>query len=157
MCDLTQFLISSITINTKVESLAKLFMEEVMLSFGMVSVVLLDTDSRFRCVFEAMFKFLQIILWLLARGNHKVNSAKTYHRFLNKTQAIEGQDDDGRDVFIQNAKTSQYTWNSSPIYGSDMMYIVASVDREFIFPIDTELLPTPTLDPYKNQALFNHL
>ena len=48
-------------------------MEEFVLSFGMVVVVVVDKYSRFIGAFEAMFKCLQIILWYLARGNHKVN------------------------------------------------------------------------------------
>ena len=41
MCDLTQVIILSITTDDTSESLAKLFMEEVVLSFGMVAVVVL--------------------------------------------------------------------------------------------------------------------
>ena len=49
-------------------------MEEVVLSFGMVEVVSVDADSRFRGAFEAMCGFLQMIFWTLLRGNHKLNS-----------------------------------------------------------------------------------
>ena len=45
MCDLTQFIISSIATDTKAESLAKLFREEIMLSFFMVAVVVVYSDS----------------------------------------------------------------------------------------------------------------
>ena len=53
MCNLTQFIISSIKTDNKAESLAKLFMEEVVLSFVMLllSVVVLDAESRFRISF----------------------------------------------------------------------------------------------------------
>ena len=84
MCDLTQFVILSIKTDTKAESLAKLFMEEVVLSFGMVALVLVDADRRFRGAFEEMFKCLQITFWNLARGNHRINSVEKYHRFFKK-------------------------------------------------------------------------
>ena len=48
MCDLTQFTIFSITTDTKAESLAKFSMEEVVLSFGMVEVAVVDKYSRFQ-------------------------------------------------------------------------------------------------------------
>ena len=66
--------------------------------------MVLDADSRFQGSFESICKFPQITLWNLARVNHKVNSVKKYHQFLNITQAIAGQDCGSRDVFIQNTK-----------------------------------------------------
>ena len=36
-------------------------------------------------------------------------------------------------------------------------HIVADFGREFRFPLDTKLLPTSTLNPEKNQALFKYL
>ena len=50
MCDLTQFVVSSITFETKATVLTRLFvMEDVVLSFDMVAVVVVvDADSRFR-------------------------------------------------------------------------------------------------------------
>ena len=104
-------------------------MEEVVLSFGMVSVVIIDTDNRPRGAFEEMCKFLQIIFWPLSRVNHKGNSVEKYHHFLNKTQAIAGQDCVRHDVFIVNAKTSQYSWNIAPIDDTDVMRGVASSGR----------------------------
>ena len=63
-------------------------MEEVVLSFGMVSVVVVDSDRRFRCVFEEKCKCLQITFLPLEISNHKENGVEKYYRFLNKTQAI---------------------------------------------------------------------
>ena len=37
------------------------------------------------------------------------------------------------------------------------MRSVAAVGREFRFPLDMELLPTPTLNPDNNKMLFNYL
>ena len=48
MCDLTKFIVSSNMTDIKSEVLAKLFVEEVVLSFGMVDVAVVDADSRFR-------------------------------------------------------------------------------------------------------------
>ena len=43
-----------------------------------------------------------------------------YHIFLNKTDAISGNDRGTHLVSIQNAKISQDAWNSAPIDGTDI-------------------------------------
>ena len=70
----------------------------------MLAVVLVDVDRIFRGAFEEIFNCLQIKLWPLARGNHKVNSVESYHRFLKKTKSIAGQYRGIHDIFIQNEK-----------------------------------------------------
>ena len=64
-------------------------MEEVVLSFGIIAVVVVHTDSRFTGAFESICKFLQIKFWPLARGNHKVNSVENYHQFLKKHKILQ--------------------------------------------------------------------
>ena len=44
-CDLIQFVVSCIMTDTNANALAKVFMEEVILNFGMVAVVGVDADS----------------------------------------------------------------------------------------------------------------
>ena len=84
MCDLIQFVISILVNEAISETLAKLFMEQVVLSFGMVAVIVVDADSKFLGVFQAMCTALDIELWPLARGNHKGLLVEKYHRFLNQ-------------------------------------------------------------------------
>ena len=47
MCDLTQFIVSILVTEATSESLSKLFMEQVVFTFGMVAVVVVDADSKF--------------------------------------------------------------------------------------------------------------
>ena len=60
MCDLTQFVISTIVIEPDSASLAKTFMESVVLSFGMVAVVVVDADSKYRGIFESLCTILKL-------------------------------------------------------------------------------------------------
>ena len=85
-----------------------------------------------------MCKSLQIKFWPLASVNNKGNSVEKYHRFLNKTQSIVGQDRVSHDKMTQNVKTSQYAWNSA-IYDNDVMRSVATGGRELRFPLYMEL------------------
>ena len=66
MCDLTQFVISIIVKEANSMNLGKLFMEQVVLSFGMVAVVVVDADSKFLHSFKEMCKPLHISLWPLS-------------------------------------------------------------------------------------------
>ena len=92
MCDLPQFVVSWITENPTAESLAQLFIEDVVLTFGMVAVIDVDTDSKFLKEFEQMCIALKMCFWPLACGNHKAMWVERYYHFLNKTQMIVGQD-----------------------------------------------------------------
>ena len=157
MCDLTQFVVSILVENATSEVLAKLFMEHVVLSFGMVAVVVVDADSKFLSVFQAMCTALDIELWPLARGNHKGLLVEKYHRFLNKTQSIAGAETGTHISFTQNYKTSQYGWNSAPIDDTDIPRSVAAVGRHFKFPMDVKLSSSPKLNSIDQSALYKYL
>ena len=106
MCDLTQFIISSVTYKIDSTTLALSFMSDIILSFGMCIVVVVDDGSPFKDAFTAMCLTLKINFWCLSHGNHKDNSVEPYHRYLNNTQTINGNDCGTNKVFIHNAKVS---------------------------------------------------
>ena len=108
MCDLTQFMISIIVSDAHSEPLGKLFMEQVVFSFGMVAVIVVDANNKFLGLFEKICNTLGLKLWDLSRSNHKGLSVKRYHRFLNRIQKIVGQDRGTHHSTIENCKTSQY-------------------------------------------------
>ena len=76
MCDLTQFIISSVTTITMEELLATLFMDCFVLSNGAIAMLVVDTDIWFKGYFEAMWKILHITHWQLLQRNHKGNSVE---------------------------------------------------------------------------------
>ena len=79
LCDLTQFSISQITHDATSETLSKFFMENGVLTFGMVAIVIVDADRKFRHLFEEMCASLKTNSWILARGSHKSCSVECYH------------------------------------------------------------------------------
>ena len=143
MCDITQFIVSSPTVDITAAHLAQLFCADVIFSFGMCSVVVIDDGSSFKNMFMDMCKKLCLTYWVLSRGSHKGNYVNHYHRFLNKTQAIAGNDQGTHDVYIQNAKTSQYAWNSAPIDGTDVIRSMTAIKWIFRFPLDVDISPPP--------------
>ena len=76
---------------------------------------------------------------------------------MNKIQTIVGQDRSTHETFVQNAKTSQYAWNSALIDDTDISRSMAAVDREFRFPMDVELSMMPAINENKTSALYKYL
>ena len=62
MCDLTQFVISSLVYNPTADNLANICIDTAVLTFGMDAVVVEDTDSKFGYLFTAMCNVLSIIV-----------------------------------------------------------------------------------------------
>ena len=96
------------------------------------------------------------ILGTLTR-NHKENYVEHYHRFLNKTKAIAGNDRGTHDVYIQNTKTSQYAWNSALIDSTYVTRSMTAIGRMLRFPLNVDLSPTPILNTETNSSLFDYL
>ena len=115
MCNLTQCSVSSLLHDPTTAVLAEVFMQEVVLSFGVVAVVVVDADNKFCGTFEEACNTLKITFWTLARVNHKGNSVERYHCVLDKTQTICGTDRGTHHTFATNIKTPQYAWNTAPI------------------------------------------
>ena len=157
MYNLTQVVISIIVKEDNYTKVGKLFMEQVVLSFDMEAVVVVDADSKFLNFFKDTCKRLNINVWPLSRGNHKGMSVEHYHRFLNKTQTINGEDRGLHHTFIENSKTSQYVWNSAPIDDTDIPRCVAEVGRHFKFPMDVQLNKTPELNDADHSELYDYL
>ena len=120
MCDLIQFVISSVFCNINAEILANTFMEVVSLSFGLTAVIVVDADSKFISVFEEMCTALKIHLWPLARGNHKGHSVEKYHRFLKKTQTIVCQYRGTHLSILKMPKLPNMLGISAPIDNTDI-------------------------------------
>ena len=78
MCDLTQFFVSAIIIEACAEHPAKIFMENVVFLFGMVPILIIDSDSWFKSVFADMCTAVGIIYWPFACGNYKILRFEKY-------------------------------------------------------------------------------
>ena len=66
MCDLTQFTVSILVHKATSEILGKLVMNQVVFTFGMVAVIVIDADSKFLYLFEEMCLSLGFKFWPLS-------------------------------------------------------------------------------------------
>ena len=132
-------------------------MEDIALLFGITAVVVVDADSNFRIISEEMCTALNIHFWPLARGNHKGLLVERQYHYLNKTQTIAGQDHVKHLSILQNAKFSQFAWNSAPIYNTDVPHSLVAVGGDFRTPLDIDLSGIPNLSYAKGTTLYNYL
>ena len=132
-------------------------MEQVVFSFGMVTVVVVDVDSKFLSLFEEMYNALGLKLYAFSRSNHKGLSVERYHRFLNKTQTIVSQDRGAHHSIIENCKTSQYAWNSTPIDNTDISRSMAAVGCHFKYPMDVSLNEDPSMKFKDHSVVHSYL
>ena len=134
MYNLTQTVISSVTTSIDASTLAYIFTGDVVLSFGMCSVVVINNGSTFKSVFISMYKALKIHNWCLSRGNHRGNSAEHYHIFLNKTEDITGNHRgvkyrrimsclNVKGVFLQMLRQLPWSFHFFTNYSYQMIYL----------------------------------
>ena len=123
MCDFTKSIVSNITTETHGEHPAKLFMENVVLLFVMVEILVADDNSLFKRFFKDMCSSPRIIYLPLSRGNHKgmISLFKKRRQSQVKTEA--------RMKSFYRMKKYQYAWNSAPIDGTDILRSVAAIGR----------------------------
>ena len=66
-----------------------MFMEHILLKFGLYIMVVCDDDNEFRGKFEQMCKALNIMYHVVAKRNHKVIGIEGFHKFLNHSEKIQ--------------------------------------------------------------------
>ena len=108
-------------------------------------------------VFEQMCKTLGFTFWPLSRGDYKALSIERYYRFLNETQTIVGQNCWTYQIFLENCKTSQYAWNSTPIDTTDIPCCIAAVGHHFKFLMDIGISLSPTFNNSPQSTLLNYV
>ena len=80
--NLMQFVVSNITFYTSSTNLACLFVSQVVLSFGMCLVVIIEYGITFKQSFLLMYKYLKITYWVLSKGSNKGNTCKNCQLLL---------------------------------------------------------------------------
>ena len=157
MCDLTQFVISSVAVRISAPTVVELSTVDIVLTFGTCPVFVVDNSISFKGAFIDICKVFKIHYWCLSRVNHKGNSMERYIRFLNKTKEITGNDRGTHSIFARNTKVLQNDRNIATINETDISRIMAAVGRDFRFPLNVDLLSTLTLNDIDNEKLFLYL
>ena len=72
MCDISQFVVFSSTITINASSLAAMFMSDMLLLFGMCSVVVVDDGSTFSHVLLQCVNFLKLTISVYLEATIKI-------------------------------------------------------------------------------------
>ena len=88
--------------------LAQMFMEYVLLKFGLCIMVVIDDGNEFRGVFEGMCNAPNIRFHIVANRNHKAVRVERLHKFLNHAQKISTEERGASKTFIEVGMASVY-------------------------------------------------
>ena len=84
MYDITQFVVYVPVPDCTSTIISKFVMQNVMLKFGLCSLVILDVGAPFKRVFTSMCDVLHLQYDIVAKRNHKVVTVERFHRFKKK-------------------------------------------------------------------------
>lgn len=157
MCDMCQFVVSVPVKQTTAAHLARLFMENVLLKFGLCAVVVVDDGSTFRGLFEDMCKLLKIRFHAAAKSNHKSTGVERFHACLNRGATIFTEEGGSNECFEEAAMVLAYAWNASTIDGTGIIRSVPSIGRELKFPLDIQLSEEPKIEDDDGENLLRYI
>ena len=157
MCDMTQFVVVAPAKHTEASYLARLFMESILLKFGLCIMVVIDQGSEFQGVFKKMCKLLNIRYHSVAKRNHKAVSVEWFHKFLNYSQHICTEECCTSAAFVKCTYTTAYAWNTSPIDGTDIIRSVPAISCKLKFPLDIHESPLPPIINNPTKSIVDYI
>ena len=108
ICDMTQFVVDIATEYITASHLAQLFMESVLLKFGLCAVLIVDADSKFKGNFVEMAECLNIKVHVAASCNHRTVGVEQFHQFINHTTTIYAEERGTPECFVECGMVSAY-------------------------------------------------
>ena len=145
MCGMTEFVVCTAITNTGAAYLARIFMEHILLKFGLCIMVVRDDGNKFRGIFEQMCKALNIRFHVVANRDHKAIGIERFHKFLNHSETFQLRDEGLQNHLCEVGMTKVYAWNASPIEGTDIVRSVPAIGRALPFPLDIDMAEIPPL------------
>ena len=143
MCGMTEFVMRVAITMTEASYLARMFMEHILLKFGLCIMVVCDDGNDFRGTFGKMCDDLNIRCHVIAKRNHNAVGIEKFHKFLNHAEKISTKECGTSEAFIEVAIATSYTWNTSPVEGTDIIRSMPAIGRELRFPLDINLAEIP--------------
>ena len=157
MCDMYQWVICVAITETDASYLARMFMEYVLLKFGICVMVVCNDGNKFRGTFEKMCNKLNIKFHIVAKRNHKAVGVERFHRFLNKAEEISTEKRCTSEPFVEIGMSTAYAWNTRPIDGTDIIRSVPAIGRGPRYPIDVSLGPVPDIIDNPSESIATYL
>ena len=157
VCDLTQFVVVVPVPGMITSIIAKYFMQEVLLKFGICHLVVMDDGTPFKGAFVLTCDALHLKYACVAMRNHKAVLVEKFHRFLNKAVTIAVEDRKTLGCFTEVGIVAGYAWNSAPIDGTDIIRSIPAIGRELRFHIDISSVTLPQLTTNQVDSIVNYI
>ena len=137
--------------------IAKYFMQDVLLKFGLCLFVVIDDGTPFKAACIAACIALKNPFECAAKRNHKSLLIEKFHRFLNKAVIIEAGYRGTVNCFVEDGIAAGYAWNSAPIDGTDIIRSILAIGRELHFPLDISMASLPKLAEFQTNSVIVYL
>ena len=157
ICDLTQFVVVVPVTGSTSALMAKYFMQDVLLKFGLCLLVVIDDGTPFKSAFTAACIVLKIPFEYVAKRNHKSLLIEKMHRFLNKVVTIAASDRSTLYCFVEAGIAAGYAWNSVPIDSTDIIRSIPAISCELRFPLDLRMASLPKLTEFQANSVIEYL
>ena len=145
MCDMCQWVVLVAITGTEASYLVRMFMEHVLLKFGLYLMVVIDDGNKFRGTFESMCNAFCIRFYIVSKWNHKAVGVERFHKFLNHSQRISTEARGTSGPFVEVGMATVYAWNASTIDGTEIIRSVTAIGHTLRFPLDFDIAAIPDL------------
>ena len=118
---------------------------------------MVDDDTIFKGFFFQLFKSLGVPVIAVAKENHRAVRNEIFHKYLNKVQQLHAADKGSLQEWRLGTKFAVYSWNASPVDGTDIERSVAAIGRSFPFPVDIAQAPAGLHEGGDEHNLLEHV
>ena len=157
MCDMHQFVVVVPVLDENSATLARYFMQYVLMKFGLCRLVVLDDGTPFKGALIGMCQALNLNYDILAKRKHKGLSVEHFRRFLNKSMTIAAEERGTTNIFVPAGIAVGYAWNSAPIDGTDMLLSIPAIGHELNVSLYINLNTMPNLVQNNANAALEYL
>ena len=91
-----------------------------------------------------MCSLLNIRFHLIVKRNYKAVGIERFYNFLKYSQRICSEERGTHTIFIECDMTTTYLWNTSPIYGADIIRRIPNLSKVLNSPCDIYKYPLVT-------------
>ena len=93
----------------------------------------------------------------VAKENHRAVRNEIFHKYLNKVQQLHATNKSSLQEWRLGTKFAVYSWNASPVDGTDIERSVAAIGRSFPFPVDIAQAPAGLNEGGDEHNLLEHV
>jgi hypothetical protein len=119
---------------------------------GLPKLIIIDKGREFKGFLVLMCETLGIQYFMASAKSHNAVLWERFHRYLNKVAKIGVADQQSYKQWMFNSLFAAYTWNASPVDGTDVNHSFAAKAQTFWFPLDIQTSEEVARIPQQGEA-----